>query len=217
MEPSEVIRNTERFVKERLEGEPTGHDWYHVERIRNIANTLYESEGGDWLIIELTLLLHDVGDRKVINEDDDDYTIAENFLAQQELSPELIEAIMNIIKTMSFSKSFDTQAEEKSLEFKIVQDSDRLDALGAIGIARAFAFGGSRGRALYDPEHQAQTYHSSEEYKKSEGSTFHHFEEKLLLLKDLLNTDTAKKIAEERDGFMRTFLKEFLDEWNGQK
>ena len=217
MDQSEVLRNTELFVKERLEGEPTGHDWYHVERVRNIANTLYESEGGDWLIIDLTLLLHDVGDRKVIGQDDDDYTIAENFLIQQQLSPELIEAIMTIIKTMSFSKSFDSPDQEKSLNFQIAQDADRLDALGAIGIARAFAFGGSRGRPLYTPEQKAQTYTTSEAYKKSEGSTFHHFEEKLLLLKDLLNTDTAKKIAEERDSFMRTFLKEFLDEWNGEK
>jgi len=161
MDNREVLQTTQDFAKERLAGESTGHDWWHIERVTNIAETLYQKEGGDWLIIQLALLLHDIGDRKVINQPDDDYTIAEDFLISQKVPTELITIIMGIIKTMSFSKSIDTSKEpraEKSIEFKIVQDADRLDALGAIGIARAFAFGGSRGRALYDPTYLPETF-----------------------------------------------------------
>lgn len=217
MNNGEVIGNTKSFVQERLSGESTGHDWWHVERVTNIAGTLHETEGGDWLIIELALLLHDVGDRKVINQHDDDYTIAEDFLISQDVPSELTTKIMDIIKTMSFSKSFDQKPEEKSIEFKIVQDADRLDALGAIGVARAFAFGGSRGRPLYDPTYEAKTFTSTEDYKNAQSSTLHHFEEKLFTLKELLNTQTAKAIANERDAFMRQFVKQFLDEWDGKK
>jgi uncharacterized protein len=209
MNNGEVIKNTQSFVKT--------HDWWHVERVTNIADTLYEKEGGDWLIIELALLLHDVGDRKVINQPDDDYTIAEKFLESQDVPKELVTKIMDIIKKMSYSKSLDEQPEEKSIEFQIVQDSDRLDALGAIGIARAFAFGGSRGRSLYDPTYEAQNFTSTEDYKNATSSTLHHFEEKLFKLKDLMNTQTAKAIADERDAFMRQFVSQFLDEWAGEK
>jgi uncharacterized protein len=215
MNKTQIISTTQVFVKQRLEGESTGHDWWHVERTRNIARTIHAVEGGNWLIIELTLLLHDVGDRKVINQENDDYSIAEDFLVNQKVPLELISQIMTIIKTMSYSKSFDTQSTEKSIEFEIVQDADRLDALGAIGIARAFTFGGNCGRPLYDPTYETKTFQSTSEYKKIQGSTYHHFEEKLLLLKDLLNTQTAKKIASRRDAFIRHFLSEFLEEWKG--
>jgi uncharacterized protein len=220
MNNSEVVSSTQSFVKDCLEGESTGHDWWHIERITNIAGTIHEAEGGDWLVIELALLLHDVGDRKVIMKNNDDYTIAESFLVSQNIPAELITKIMNIIKTISFSKSLDEmheKPEEKSIEFKIVQDADRLDALGAIGIARAFAFGGSRGRPLYDPTYEAQNFTSTESYKNAQSSTLHHFEEKLFKLKDLLNTQTAKRIADERDVFMRQFVEQFLAEWAGEK
>jgi uncharacterized protein len=217
MNNGEVVSNTEAFVKERLEGESTGHDWWHAQRVINIADKIYTVEGGDWLVIELALLLHDIGDRKVINQDDDDYSIAENFLTSQNIPPEIITTIMHIIKTMSFSKSFDQKPQEKSVEFKIVQDADRLDALGAIGIARAFAFGGSRGRPLYDPTYQAQNFTTTEQYKQSQGSTLHHFEEKLFTLKDLLNTETAKLIADEREAYMIAFRSRFLSEWAGEQ
>ena len=214
----DVTSNTEQFVKGRLSGEGTGHDWWHVERVRNIAQRIHGIEGGEHLIIDLALLLHDSGDRKVIKKDDDDYSIAEEFLALQDIPQEQVDRIMSIIKTMSFSKSFDeTTPKDDSIERAIVQDADRLDAIGAIGIARAFAFGGSRGRLLYDPDSEAQTYVTSEDYKKSTGSTLHHFAEKLLLIKDMLNTDEARKIAKERDAYMRAFVAEFLAEWNGQK
>jgi uncharacterized protein len=164
-------------------------------------------------------LLHDVGDGKVIGRDEDDYSIAQDYLESQGVSPETIKEIMSIIKTMSYSKSFDNPDKNDSTEFKIVQDADRLDAIGAIGVARAFTYGGSRSRPLYDPDYISREFKSSEDFKKTrtEGSTVHHFYDKLLLLKDKLNTETAKEIAIQRDEFMQFFLKEFLDEWNGLK
>lgn len=217
MNDNMLVEKTEQFVKDRLSGEGTGHDWWHVVRVVNVAKTLHEIEGGDWLTIKLTLLLHDVGDRKVINQDNDDYTIAEMFLVDMNVSAQRTQDIMSIIRTMSFSKSFDNLEKNDSIEFKIVQDADRLDAIGAIGVGRAFAFGGSRSRLLYDPEYKAQSFESSDEYKKTEGSTIHHFYEKLFLLKENLNTETARKIAEQRDKFMHLFVDQFLDEWNGQR
>lgn len=139
-----LIRNTEEFVKSKLKGEGTGHDWWHVVRIVNIARKIHSQEGGDWLVIHLTLLLHDVGDGKVIGQDEDDYSIAQSFLESQGVPSKTINEIMSIIKTMSYSKSFDNPDKNDSIEFKIVQDADRLDAIGAIGIARAFTYGGSR-------------------------------------------------------------------------
>ena len=217
MKSHTLLERTESFVKSRLAGEGTGHDWWHVVRVINIARKIHSAEGGDWLVIELALLLHDVGDRKVINKDDDDYSVAEDFLASQDVSAETINKVMSIIKTMSYSKSFDVLKKDNSSEFKIVQDADRLDAIGAIGIGRAFVYGGSRSRLLYDPDYKTQEFTSSEDYKKSESSTIHHFYEKLLHIKERLNTKTAKEIAIQRDEFMQLFLQEFLDEWNGQK
>ena len=213
----ELAQKTEEFVKNKLGGEGTGHDWWHAVRVINIARKLHAIEGGDWPVIELALLLHDVGDRKVINKDNDDYSIAENFLLEQNTPEEALSRIMSIIKTMSYSKSFDTTNKDDSIEFKIVQDADRLDAIGAIGVGRAFAFGGSRSRLLYDPNYTVQEFKSSEDYKRAKSSTIHHFYEKLLLIKDKLNTNAAREIAEQRDEFMQVFLKEFFDEWNGLK
>ncbi|HEU5121238.1 MAG TPA: HD domain-containing protein [Candidatus Saccharimonadales bacterium] len=217
MDTNTLREKTEEFVKSRLSGEGTGHDWWHAVRVINIARKIHAIEGGDWSIIELALLLHDVGDRKVIDKDDDDYSIAEDFLIGQNVSAVTINAVMSIIKTMSYSKSFDASERNDSIEFKIVQDADRLDAIGAIGIGRAFAYGGSRSRLLYDPDEKPQAFTSSGAYKKSEGSTIQHFYEKLLLIKDKLNTKAAKEIAVKRHEFMQRFLQEFLDEWNGQK
>lgn len=219
MNDDALIRSTEEFVKSKLSGEGTGHDWWHVVRVVNIARKIHSQEGGDWLIIHLTLLLHDVGDGKVIGRDEDDYSIAQSFLEGQGVSLQAIKEIMSIIKTMSYSKSFDNPDKNDSIEFKIVQDADRLDAIGAIGVARAFTYGGSRSRPLYDPDYTSREFKSSEDFKKTrtEGSTVHHFYDKLLLLKDKLNTETAKEIAIQRDEFMQLFLKEFLDEWNGLK
>jgi len=217
MNKNQIIKNTENFVKKALSKEGTGHDWWHIERVRNNAKLINKTEKSDDFVIDLTLLLHDVGDRKVIKQENDDYSIAENFLKKQKVSGEVVEHVMFIIKNMSFSKSLNGQKEEASKEFYIVQDADRLDAIGAIGIARTFAYGGSKERPLYDPTKKAQKINTTKNYKKLNSSSFHHFEEKLLLLKNLMNTKTAKEIAKNRDDFMKKYIKQFLDEWYGKK
>ena len=212
-----VIANTEKFVQERLAKEGTGHDWWHIYRVRNNARLICQTEKADRFVVEMAVMLHDVGDRKVVNKDEDDFTIAENFLKKQKVPPQISEQIMYIIKHMSFGKSFDNQRYNTSIEFQVVQDADRLDAIGAIGIARAFTFGGNKGRPLYDPTQKARKVRSYADYKKLDTSTLHHFYEKLLLLKDLMHTKTAKKIALQRHTYMKKYLKQFLLEWEGKK
>lgn len=212
-----IIQKTEDFVKESLSGEGTGHDWWHIARIRGSAKKIHETEGGNWFVIDLTLLLHDVGDRKVIHQEEDDYTIAENFLRSVSVDETIIEQVLFIIENMSFSKSLKNKRDDAPIEFYIVQDADRLDAIGAIGIARAFAYGGSKSRPLYDPTISAGTFTTTEEYRHANTSTFHHFDEKLLHIKDLLNTTGAKKLADERHAYMEGFMSQFLDEWAGKK
>ncbi len=211
-----ILKNTIAFVKEKLNGEGTGHDWWHIERVLNNTKLICKTEKADMFIVSLAVLLHDVGDRKVINKEDDDYSIAENFLKKQKVDSGSIERIMFIIKNMSFSKNLNVKRVSEPIEFYIVQDADRLDAIGAIGIARAFAFGGSRSRPLYDPTKKAQKATTVKDYKKLQSSTFHHFEEKIFLLKDLMTTKTAKKIALARHEYMKKFTKRFLAEWEGK-
>ncbi len=217
MKKSQLIKVTEKFVKEALSKDGTGHDWWHIVRVRNNAKLICKTEKVDQFIVDLALLLHDVGDRKVIHKDEDDYSIAKNFLTKNKCPSKIMEEVLFIIENMSFSKSLNFKNKLASKEFYIVQDADRLDAIGAIGIARAFAFGGSRSRPLYDPTKKAQKVHSTESYRKMQSSTIHHFYEKLLLLKDLMNTKTAKKIASSRHLYMKGFLKEFNAEWEGKK
>lgn len=212
-----ITKNTEKFVQERLAGEGTGHDWWHIVRVVNNAKLICKTEKADWFIVHMSLLLHDVGDRKVIHAEEDDYTVARNFMKEQLLSVETIERVMFIIENMSFSKSLNTKRNKAPIEFYVVQDADRLDAIGAIGIARAFAFGGSRSRPLYDPTKKAQKINTTKNYQKFESSSLHHFEEKLLRLKDLMNTKTAKKIAKDRHTYMEKYVNQFLAEWNGRK
>lgn len=217
MHRDRVTANAEAFVKKQLSGEGTGHDWWHIERVRSTARRIHKFEGGSWFIIDMALLLHDVGDYKVIGKKEDDYTIAENFLTSQNVPADIIKRVMFIIKNMSYSKSIGSKMTTQPIEFSIVQDADRLDAIGAIGIARAFAYGGSKGKQLYDPTLKAQEYETTEAYRATTGSTYHHFEEKLLRIKDMLNTSTARAIANKRDQYMREFLAQFLGEWNGAK
>lgn len=217
MNTSSIIKKAETFAKNILTKDGTGHDWWHIVRVLNNAHLINKSEKGDSFIITLALLLHDVGDRKVIGKDEDDYSIAENFLKKQRVLEETIEKIMFIIKNMSFSKTLNSRKEGFSKEFYIVQDADRLDAIGAIGIARAFMYGGSKGRPIYDPTKKIQKINTTENYRKFDSSTYHHFHEKLLLLQNLMNTKTAQKIAKKRHQFMEKYLEEFLAEWNGKK
>ena len=217
MKKNLILKKTESFTKKALNNEGTGHDWWHIDRVRNNARLINSIERADGFIVELAVLLHDVGDRKVIKQKEDDYSIAENFLKKQKVSADVIERVMFIIQNMSFSKSLNNKKENVSKEFYIVQDADRLDAIGAIGVARAFVYGGSKGRLMYDPTKKAQRINTTKNYRKLNSSTFHHFEEKLLLLKDLMNTKAAKKIADNRNKFMEKYLEQFLYEWNGKR
>lgn len=210
----ELIRKTINLVKEKLEGTESGHDWFHIERVWKLSLKIHEKEGGDKLIIELAALLHDIADAKFHNGDETLASkIVRNFLTEQNLDPSVMEKVIFIIENMSFKNRNDAP-ENLPLELKIVQDADRLDAIGAIGIARTFNFGGYKNNLMYHPDIKPKLNQTKEEYKKSNGTTINHFYEKLLLLKDLLNTDTAKNIADHRHQFMLQFLEEFYNEWN---
>jgi uncharacterized protein len=212
-----VLKRAEVFAQKVLAGKDAGHDWWHVARVLSNARLINKTEKADPFIVELAVLLHDVGDWKVIGKEEDDYSIAENFLKKQRLGDEVIRQVMFIIQHMSFSKSLNSQRKDASKEFYVVQDADRLDAIGAIGVARAFTYGGSRGRAMYDPTKKSPKVSTTKGYRRTNTSTLHHFEEKLLLLKDLMNTKTAQRIAKKRDSFMRMYQQQFLAEWNGER
>lgn len=210
----EIIQNTINFVKEKLENTEAGHDWYHVERVWKIAKKISEKEKGNILVIELAALLHDIADPKFHNGDETlALHISEEFLTSQKLESELVDQVLFIIKNISFKNRGELPA-DPGIELQIVQDADRLDAIGAIGIARTFNFGGFKNNRIYDPQLPPQLNMTKEEYKKSNGTTINHFYEKLLLLKDLMNTDTGKKLAEHRHQVMLDFLDQFYKEWN---
>ncbi|MFN3772649.1 HD domain-containing protein [Cloacibacterium normanense] len=208
------ITLTINFVKEKLEGAEAGHDWFHIERVWKLSKKIAEKEGGNLEVIELSALLHDIADPKFHNGDETlALKISQNFLEEIQVDAELIEQVLFVIKNISFKNRAEAP-ENPPLELQIVQDADRLDAIGAIGIARTFNFGGFKNNLMYHPEIKPNLGMNKEEYKKSNGTTINHFYEKLLLLKDLMNTETAKKIASERHGFMLQFLDEFYKEWN---
>ena len=205
---------TINFVKEKLEGAEAGHDWFHIERVWKLSKKIAEKEGGNLEVIELSALLHDIADPKFHNGDETlALKISKDFLEEIHVEGELIEQVLFVIKNISFKNRAEAP-ENPPLELQIVQDADRLDAIGAIGIARTFNFGGFKNNLMYHPEIKPNLGMNKEEYKKSNGTTINHFYEKLLLLKDLMNTETAKKIASERHGFMLQFLDEFYKEWN---
>ena len=208
-----MIEKTKDFVKEKLYGEGSGHDWFHIERVYNLSKFIAEKENADLFIVEITSLLHDIDDWKFSNDTDTNTTTTENFLASISVPKNDINKIISIIKTMSF-KGGVVDSTQNSIEGKVVQDSDRLDAIGAIGIARTFAYGGSKGRQIYDPSINPIEFTSLEQVKNAGNHTVNHFYEKLLKLKDLMNTNTAKEIAEKRHKFMENFLEEFYSEWN---
>ena len=208
------ITLTINFVKEKLEGAEAGHDWFHIERVWKLSKKIAEKEGGNLELIELSALLHDIADPKFHNGDETlALKISQNFLEEIQVDAELIEQVLFVIKNISFKNRAEAP-ENPPLELQIVQDADRLDAIGAIGIARTFNFGGFKNNLMYHPEIKPNLGMNKEEYKKSNGTTINHFYEKLLLLKDLMNTETAKKIASERHDFMLQFLDEFYKEWN---
>ena len=209
----EVLLQTENYVKEYFKDEGSGHDWWHIHRVRNLALNISEQEGGNVFIIELAALLHDLDDWKLVNPDDESKT--EAWLKSINLSQEETTKIIEIIEQVSF-KGAGVETKAISTEAQIAQDADRLDAIGAIGIARTFAYGGNKNRLIYDPDIKSEMHQSFDAYQKTTAPTINHFYEKLLLLKDRLNTKTAINIAKSRHLFMEDFLKQFFDEWNSK-
>ena len=209
----DLLEKTLLYIKDRFKNDYSGHDYYHSVRVYNLATSICKEESGNLEIVQLASLLHDVDDYKLFGGNVSTYSNAEIFLKKNNISDEKIELICNIIGSISF-KGTDSKI-PKSLEGKIVQDADRLDAIGAIGIARTFAYGGSKNRSMHLPNEKPHDNMNFEEYSTLNGTTINHFYEKLLKLKDLINTDTAKKIAESRHKYMETFLSEFFDEWDG--
>jgi uncharacterized protein len=209
-----TIENTVEFVKEKLKGAEAGHDWYHIERVWKLSRKIAAAEDCNQEVVELSALLHDIADPKFHNGDETIAPkIAREFLEGQQVSEEVIEKVLFIIKNISFKNRGEVPA-ELPIELKIVQDADRIDAIGAIGIGRTFNFGGFKNNPMYDPEVQPRLTMSKDEYKKSNGTTINHFYEKLLLLKDLMNTEKGKEIAQQRHDYMLGFLDQFYKEWN---
>ena len=216
MNNSLIIENTKAFVKETLEGAEGGHDWFHIQRVYKNALLIAENEVSDLFVVELGALLHDIADYKFHNGNESlGPQIAGDFLRSQNVNEDTVTHVEQIIKNVSF-KGGNTTQHFNSTELQIIQDADRLDALGAIGIARTFNYGGFKGRALYDPQIAPELNMSKEEYKNSTAPTINHFYEKLLLLKDLMNTQTGRKLAGERHRYMEDFLNQFYAEWNGK-
>ncbi|MDB9960795.1 HD domain-containing protein [Oceanihabitans sp.] len=215
---NQIIKATKAFVKSTLKNAEGGHDWFHIERVYNNTLLISKNENVDHYIVSLAALLHDIADSKFHNGDDTiGPRLAREFLFQQNVSSEVIEHVVHIIAHMSFNKSLEGALTFTSKELEVVQDADRLDAIGAIGIARCFNYGGFKNRALYNPDIKPNLNMSKAEYKASTAPTINHFYEKLLLLKDKMNTSTGKKIAEERHRYMEGFLKQFYAEWHGEK
>ncbi len=209
----EIIAKTEAFVKNTLHGD-SGHDWWHIQRVRNVALNLAVEENADLFIVELAALLHDIADHKFHNGDITiGPKIAHDWLSSIEVEKEIIGHVCRIIKDISF-KGAEVSTPMHSIEGKVVQDADRLDALGAIGIARAFSYGGFKNRELYNPNIPPTLHSSFEAYKKDNGHTINHFYEKLFLLKDRMNTKSGRNLAEERHRFMEEYVQQFLKEWD---
>ena len=210
---TEIIEATENYIKAEFASEGSGHDWWHIYRVRKMAMHLNETEGGNIFLIEMAALLHDLDDWKI--SDQKSKSRAKEWMTSLNLPEEQIKQILGIIEEVSF-KGAGVATPVSSLEAKIVQDADRLDAIGAVGVARTFAYGGNKNRLLYDPNVKTVAHKSFEAYKNNTAPTINHFYEKLLLLKDRMNTNTAKRIADKRHEFMEEFLDRFFNEWEGK-
>lgn len=209
-----VIKNIEEWVKEELNKESSGHDWYHIKRVTNLAEKIAENENADIFIVTLASLLHDIVDDKISENTAHALQRVTNLLKENEVGTSEINIVLDIITTISFKGG--NFKELSYIEAKIVQDADRLDALGAIGIARTFQYGGAHGRVMHDPSINVRKNMSLEEYRKGTSSSINHFYEKILLLKDKMNTSYAIKVAEEREEFVKLYLETFLKEWNSE-
>ncbi|MFD0990640.1 HD domain-containing protein [Mariniflexile jejuense] len=216
MTSTELINKTITFVKEQLANAEGGHDWFHIERVYKNALLIAKNEKVDVLVVQLAALLHDIADSKFHNGDETiGPKIALEFLFKHNVDSKTIEHVVQIIENISFKGGNEVQ-KFKSVELDVVQDADRLDAIGAMGIARCFNYGGFKNREIYNPNIKPNLNMSKEEYKASKAPTINHFYEKLLLLKDKMNTKTGKDIATQRHNFMELYLNQFYNEWNGK-
>jgi len=215
MTRGDVVARTEARVRELLGGDASGHDWWHVERVRRVALRLGAAEGADAFVVELAALLHDVDDWKASGDPEAASRHAREWLRALDVEPEVVERVAEIVGTLSF-KGAGVPTPMRTVEGKVVQDADRLDALGAIGIARAFAYGGSRGRPLHDPEAPPVAHESFEQYRGAGGATLNHFYEKLFLLRDRMNTAAGRRLAEARHRYTEEYVARFLAEWKGE-
>ena len=212
---SNILQLTAAHVRQTLSGDSSGHDWWHIDRVRRNSLIIAREEDADLFVTELAALLHDIADWKFHGGDDTaGPRAAREWLVRCEADPAVIDQVCEIVATLSF-KGAGVATEMQTLEGRCVQDGDRLDAIGAVGIARAFAFGGHFGRAMYDPDVPPELHQSFAAYKQKGGPTINHFYEKLLLLKDRMQTATGTRLAQERHQFMETFLAQFFAEWNG--
>ncbi|MGH9765617.1 MAG: HD domain-containing protein [Blastocatellia bacterium] len=226
---TEILARAERLVRNRLQNDSSGHDWWHISRVRRLATQIGISENADIFVVQLAALLHDLDDYKLTGDRQPgiDYKLtgdlqpgielplATRWMADLEVDKDVVSLVREIITDLSY-KGSEVATPMRTTEGMVVQDADRLDAIGAIGVARAFAYGGAKGRPLYDPEVKPVRHRSFEEYKSAKGPTINHFYEKLVLLKDLMNTTTAKRIAAGRHQFLTEFLDKFLAEWEGR-
>ena len=215
MNQQDIIQKTADYIKTEFSSDSSGHDWWHIYRVWKNAITLCEHEKADAFIVELAALLHDLDDWKFNESGDETPLRAKAWLESCAVDTVITEEVCEIIMHISY-KGANVENKMKSLEGFIVQDADRLDAIGAIGIGRAFAYGGYKDRPMYDPEAQPQLHATFEQYKNSKSATVNHFYEKLLLLKDMMNTKAAKHIAEQRHQVMLNFLDQFMNEWEGR-
>lgn len=215
MTQNDIIQKTSAYIKQEFGDDSSGHDWWHIYRVWKNAITICEHEKGDVFVVELAALLHDLDDWKFNEAEDETPHRAKVWMESCKIDSQTIETVCEIIMHISF-KGGNVENKMKSLEGFIVQDADRLDAIGAIGIGRAFAYGGYKNRPMYDPELPPQIHSTFEQYKNSKSATINHFYEKLLLLKDMMNTSTAKRIAEQRHEVMVKFLDQFMKEWDGE-
>lgn len=212
---NEIISRTENYVRSVLQNEATGHDWYHIERVWKNALLIHKQErAGDLFVIEMAALLHDIPDGKLNPSEEEGWKKLNQYINTLELPDSMVTHILECIESVSYKGGRVTNL--KTIEAKIVQDADRLDAIGAIGIARTFAFGGKKAQPLYDPEIAVRGEMTTEEYRHGKSSSVHHFYEKLLKLRELMNTSAARQLAEQRHEFMEDFLNQFYREWNGQ-
>jgi uncharacterized protein len=212
----DVLAQAQQFAYAQLGDDASGHDWRHAERVANMARRIAEAESADSFVCRLAAWLHDVADYKIAGDDITGLRRVRSWLDTHVADSSVTGHVMEIIESISFAGG--SRPPMRTLEGRVVQDADRLDAIGAIGIARAFSFGGSRGRAMYDPEQPPETYFPSKEaYRDSRGSTINHFYEKLLLLKDRMNTPRARQLAADRHRYLEAFLEEFMEEWQGRR